>query len=109
MSGLDQPPEELRDIETFLSNMRAPYRVRSLDIRHFGFSDFVVFNAQAQRADPALGSGLEGMFLTGTLDSLRARRRALAQQRRFLVRFLDRYLETKHGSGAGADRSPPRR
>jgi pimeloyl-ACP methyl ester carboxylesterase len=109
MFGLDQRPEELRVIEIFLSNMRAPHRVRSLDIRHSGFSDFVVFNPQAQRADPALGSALEGMFPTGTLDSLRAGRRALAQQRRFLVRFSDRYLETKHGSGAGAGRSPPRR
>lgn len=109
MSGLDQPPEELRDIEIFLSNMRAPHRVRSLDIRHYGFSDFVVFNPQAQRADPALGSALEAMFPTGTLDSLRAGRRALTQQRRFLVRFFDQYLETKRGSAAGAGRSGPRR
>ena len=56
MLGLDASPEELRDIETFLSNMRAPHPVRSLDIHHYGFSDFVVFNPQAQRADPTLGS-----------------------------------------------------
>jgi pimeloyl-ACP methyl ester carboxylesterase len=109
MLGLDQRPEELRDVEIFLSNMRAPHRLRSLAIRHYGFSDFVVFNPQAQPADPALGSALERMFPAGTLDSLRAGRRALAQQRRFLVRFFDRYLETKRGSGAGAGRSPPRR
>ena len=105
MLGLDVVPEELREIEIFLSNMRAPHPVRSLDIHHYGFSDFVVFNPQAQRADPALGAALEAMFFTGTLDSLRAGRRALMQQRSFLVRFFDRYLEIKRGNGAGAGRS----
>ena len=37
MLGLDTSPEELRDIETFLSNMRAPHAVRTLDIHHYGF------------------------------------------------------------------------
>jgi len=83
--------------------------VRSLDIHHYGFSDFVVFNPQAQRTDPTLGSALEAGFFTGTLDSLRAGRRALTQQRRFLARFFDRHLETKRGSGASAGRSRPRR
>ena len=92
MLGLDASPEDLSDVETFLSNMRAPHPARSLDIHHYGFSDFVVFNPQAQRADPTLGSALEAMFFTGTVDSLRAGRRALTQQRRFLVRFFDRYL-----------------
>jgi pimeloyl-ACP methyl ester carboxylesterase len=100
MLGLDQRPEELRDIEIFLSNMRAPHPVRSLDIHHYGFSDFVVFNPQVQRADATLGSALEAIFFTGTLDSLRAGRRALTQQRSFLVRFFDRYLKTKRRSGA---------
>jgi hypothetical protein len=100
MLGLDQRPEELRDIEIFLSSMRAPHRVRSLDIHHYGFSDFVVFNPQAQRADATLGSALEAIFFTGTLDNLRAGRRALTQQRSFLVRFFDRYLKTKRRSGA---------
>jgi len=109
MLGLDQTPEELRDVEIFLSNMRAPHRLRSLDIRHYGFSDFVVFNPQAQRADPTLGMALEAMFPTGTLDSLPAGQRALTEQRRFLVRFFDRYLETKPGSGAGAGVSRPMR
>ena len=90
MSGLDQRPEELRDVATFLSNMRAPYETQSLDIRHYGFSDFVVFNPQAQLADPALGQALESTFFAGTLDSLPAGERALAQQRRFLVSFFDR-------------------
>jgi predicted dienelactone hydrolase len=89
MWGLDQQPEELRDIATFLSNMRAPYQTQSLDIRHYGFSDFVVFNPQAQLADPALAHALESTFLAGTLDSLPAAERALAQQRRFLVSFFD--------------------
>ncbi len=89
--------------------MRAPAPVQSLDIHHYGFSDFVVFNPQAQRADPTLGSALEAMFFTGTLDSLRAGRRALTQQRRFLVGFFDRYLEKKRGNGVGADRTPRRR
>jgi hypothetical protein len=104
MLSLDQRPEGLREIEIFLSNMRAPHPVRSLDVRHYGFSDFVVFNPQAQRADRALGTALEAMFATGTLDSPRAGRRALMQQRRFLVRFFDRYLETERGSGAGRSR-----
>jgi len=108
MLGLDQRPEELRDIETFLSNMRAPHRLRSLDIHHYGFSDFVVFNPQAPRADPTLGSALEANFITGTLDSLPAGRRALAQQRRLLVRFFDRSLET-NVSATPAPVSRPRR
>jgi pimeloyl-ACP methyl ester carboxylesterase len=98
MLGLDASPEELRDIQTFLSNMRAAHPVRSLEIHHYGFTDFVVFNPQAQRADPTLGNALEAMFFTGTLDSLQAGRRALTQQRRFLARFFDRYLEKKRGT-----------
>jgi pimeloyl-ACP methyl ester carboxylesterase len=109
MLGLDQQPEEQRDLEIFLSNMRAPYAVRSLAIHHFGFSDFVVFNPQAQRADPMLGAALEAAFGTGTLDSLRAGRLALAQQRRFLARFFDRYLETARGSRTSTGRSQPER
>jgi len=88
--------------------MRAPASVRSLEIHHYGFSDFVVFNPQAQRADPTLGSALEAMFFTGTLDSLRAVRRALTQQRRFLVRFFDQDLEKNRGNGGGAGRTPRR-
>lgn len=107
--SLDQRPEDVREIEIFLSNMRAPHPVRSLDIHHNGFSDFVVFNPQAQRADPALGTALETFFFTGTLDSLRAGRRALTQQRTFLVGFFDRCLETTRGDRAHAGRSHPRR
>jgi pimeloyl-ACP methyl ester carboxylesterase len=109
MLGLDVQEQERRDIETFLLSMRAPHPVRSLDIRHYGFTDFVVFNPQAQRADPTLGMALEAMFPTGTVDSLPAGQLALTEQRRFLVRFFDRYLETKRGSGAGASRSRPTR
>jgi hypothetical protein len=109
MLSLDQRPEDVREIEIFLSNMRAPHPVRSLAIHHYGFSDFVVFNPQAQRADPALGTALEASFPTGTLDSLRAGRRALTQQRTFLVGFFDRYLETTRGERTHAGRSHPRR
>ena len=110
MLGLDVRPEDLREYATFLSNMRAPHPVRRLDIHHYGFTDFVVFNPQAQQADPALGTALETtIFVTGTLDSLRAGRRALTQQRAFLVGFFDRYLKTTRGDRAHADRSHPRR
>jgi hypothetical protein len=102
MLSTDQRPESLREIEIFLSNMRAPHPVRSLEIRHQGYSDFVVFNPQVQRVDPALGSILETMIATGTLDSLRAGRRALERQRKFLVWFFDRYLEKEQGGDADA-------
>ena len=97
MVGLDARPEELRDIEVFLSNMRAAHRERTLDIHHYGFSDFVVFNPQVQRADPALGMAFEASYFTGTLDSLQAGRRALRQQRQFLAQFFDRYVGTEFG------------
>jgi hypothetical protein len=97
MTGLDQRPQEQRDVEVFLSNMRAPHRERALDIRHYGFTDFVVFNPQALRADPALGMAFEASRPAGTVNSLRAGRRALGQQRRFVLAFFDRYL------GAGGD------
>jgi hypothetical protein len=42
MRRLDVRPQDLRDIETFLANMRAPHRARSLGMHHYGFSDFVV-------------------------------------------------------------------
>jgi hypothetical protein len=102
MLSTDQRPESLREIEIFLSNMRAPHPVRSLEIRHQGYSDFVVFNPQVQRVDPALGSILEERIATGTLDSLRAGRRALERQRKFLVWFFDRYLEKEQGGDADA-------
>ena len=109
MLSLDLVPEEVREIEIFLSNMRAPHPVRSLEIHHYGFSDFVIFNPQAQRADLVLGTALEMVFFTGTLDSLAAGRRALMQQRAFLVGFFDRYLQTRRGDRAHAGRSRPRR
>jgi hypothetical protein len=102
MLSLDQRPEGLREIETFLSNMRAAHPVRSLGVRHYGFSDFVVLNPQAQRADPALGTALEAIFLTGTVDNLPAGQHALTQQRRFLVRFFDRHLDAWRPDGAAA-------
>jgi dienelactone hydrolase len=95
LAGLDQRPQDLRDVEVFLSNTRAPHRERTLDIRHYGFTDFVVFNPQALRADPALGMAFEANYPTGTADSVRAGRRALRHQRQFVVAFFDRYLGTE--------------
>ena len=109
MLSLEVLPQEQLDIARFLSNMRAPHPVRSLEIRHIGYSDFVVFNPQAHRADPAIGTILDSTFATGTLDSLRAGHRALQRQREFLVRFFDRYLESERGSDARVARSPPAR
>jgi pimeloyl-ACP methyl ester carboxylesterase len=104
MLSTDQTPEGLQEIETFLSNMRAPHPVRSLEIRHQGYSDFVVFNPQVQRIDPALAAIIEATIATGTLDSLRSGRRALERQRTFLVRFFNRHLGKEHaeeGDGEG--------
>ena len=109
MLSLDVLPQELLEIATFLSNMRAPHPVRSLEIRHIGYSDFVVFNPQAARANPAIGAILDATFSTGTLDSLRTGHRALQRQREFLVRFFDRYLGSERGNGARVVRSPPAR
>jgi pimeloyl-ACP methyl ester carboxylesterase len=105
MLSTDQRPEGLREIEIFLSNMRAPHPVRSLAIRHQGYSDFVVFNPQIQRIDPALASFIEETIPipTGTLDSLRAGRRALERQREFLVRFFNRYLGKKRAEEEDSD------
>jgi hypothetical protein len=105
MLSTDQMPEGLREIEIFLSNMRAPHPVRLLEIRHQGYSDFVVFNPLVQQVDPAFGSILEQMIPTGTLASLQAGRRALERQREFLVQFFNRHLERKRGSDADATRS----
>ena len=114
MLSTDQRPEGLREIEIFLSNMRAPHPVRSLAIRHPGYSDFVVFNPQVQRIDPALGAIFETTVPTGTLDSLRAGRRALERQQEFLAQFFNRYLEKRRGGdddaarpGESANRSSP--
>ena len=104
MLSLDLLPVEMQEIETFLSNMRAAHPVRTLDIHHYGYSDFVVFNPQAQRIDPErFGAMLESFFTTGTLDSLQAGQRALTQQRRFLADFFDQHLKHKRGG-----RSAPR-
>jgi dienelactone hydrolase len=109
MLSLDVAPDERPEIETFLSNMRAAHPVRTLDIHHYGFSDFVVFNPQAEQADPELGARLENFFATGTRDSLQAGQHALMQQRSFLVDFFDQYLKSKGGSGGPHRRGHPAR
>jgi hypothetical protein len=58
-----------------------------------GFNDFLLFNAEATQSDPAAGASLEQNVPTGTADDLTAARRALHEQRRFLVAFFERYLE----------------
>ncbi|WP_327635343.1 hypothetical protein OHB24_35850 [Kribbella sp. NBC_00482] len=99
--GLDQPfglmlsrefPLDDPRLLQFLSNLRGPHPLRQLDVQHYGYTDWVVFNAQAARADPALGAQLELGFPTGTLDDRRAGRQALSTQRAFLTCFMDRYV-----------------
>jgi hypothetical protein len=63
-----------------------------LDVGRYGFTDFALFNAQAGLADPALGRRLEAQLQTGTLDSVAAGAGAVDRERRFLARFMDRYL-----------------
>jgi hypothetical protein len=83
---------DLPFIVDFVSHLRGPHPVEQLDILHTGYTDFVVFNPEAARADPAIGQILEEFAPTGTLQSLRAGRQAMAFQRRFVARVMDRYL-----------------
>ena len=92
MLSADLVPEELEDIATLGSNMRAPHPVQTLGIHHHGYTDFVLFNAQAQRSDPAVGALLEATFATGTLHNRAASHWAFERQRQFVVEFFDRYL-----------------
>lgn len=100
-AGLDQPfgvmvsrefPLDDPGLAAFLAKLRGPHPTRQLDVLHNGYTDWVVFNPQAARADPALGAKLEGLLPTGTVHSQRAGRRALSAQRQFLTRFMKCYL-----------------
>jgi hypothetical protein len=91
MCSLDQPCDSPA-LSDFLSRLRGPLQTQTLDILHNGFNDFLVFNAEATRADPAVGASLEQEVPTGTADDLRAARRNLREQRRFIVDFFERYL-----------------
>jgi hypothetical protein len=69
-----------------------PRPILRLDVGRYGFTDFALFNAQVRLADPALGRSLEAQLQTGTLDSVAAGARAVDRERRFLARFMDRYV-----------------
>lgn len=99
--GLDQPfglmlgrefPLDDPRLLLFLSNLRGPHPLRQLDVEHYGYTDWVVFNPQAARADPTLGAQLEASFPTGTLNNQRAGIQAMSTQRNFLTHFMNHYL-----------------
>jgi hypothetical protein len=104
--GLDQPLGLMCSVQApcsspylldFVSRLRGPHREKELNILHNGYTDFVVFNAEAAQADPVLAATLEGEgaeegWPTGVADSLRAGRDAMAAQRDFLGDFMDRHL-----------------
>ncbi|RZT17457.1 hypothetical protein EV649_4999 [Kribbella sp. VKM Ac-2569] len=97
MLSLDQPLQGNTLLAEFLGNLRGPHPVRELPVRHYGYSDWVVFNPQAARADPAVGAQLEQLVPTGTVDDLRAGRAALTAQRQFLSRFFAQHLNERVG------------
>lgn len=81
------------ELAKLVSNLRGPRPVLNMfDIHHYGFSDFVLFNQQAKARDPELGAQMEAAIRTDS-DSLDEGRAAIATQRRFLVRFMDRYVD----------------
>jgi hypothetical protein len=94
MCSLDVPCADPRVVD-LVSVLRGPHAVRQLPISHTDYSDWVVFNAQAQRADPAVGAILDGLAPSRTLHSLRAGRRAMAAERRFVSTFMARHLAAR--------------
>jgi len=79
-------------IDAWFAGLAGPHRLVQLDdVYHDGFSDFVVFNPQAQAFDPALGALLESQLRTD-VGSVAAGASSLAEQRRFLASFFARYL-----------------
>jgi len=100
-AGLDQPlglmcsldaPCSSPNIVELTARLRGAHPQKELDILHNGYSDFVVFNAQAISVDPVVGATLDAWWPTGTVDSVAAGRRAMAAQRHFIVSFMDRHL-----------------
>jgi hypothetical protein len=78
----------------FLPRLRGAHPVLDLPVLHNGYTDFVVFNAQAAQVDRAVAEVLEtGFFDTGTLDDLSAGKAAMRAERDFLANFFDRYLD----------------
>lgn len=79
-------------IDAWFAGLRGPHALVQLDdVYHDGFSDFVVFNPQAQAFDPALGALLESQLRTD-VGSVAAGVSSLAEQRRFLASFFAQYL-----------------
>lgn len=101
-AGLDRPfglmlsrlhtPENVPETFEFISNLRGPHPIKRLDTLHGGYTDFVVFNPELSQAVPALGAHLEQIFPTGTVESLRAGRHAVAAQREFIANFMECFL-----------------
>jgi hypothetical protein len=75
-----------------VSALHGGHQEKDLSILHNGYTDFVVFNAQAKRTAPVVGANLDGSWPTGTADSLAAGRSAMTAQRTFIGDFMDRYL-----------------
>jgi hypothetical protein len=92
MCSLDQPCDSPLLVD-FISRLRGPHPTETLEILHNGYTDFVVFNPEAARTEPAVAALLDAIWPTGTVDSLPAGRRAFAAQRRFLAEFFGRYLK----------------
>ena len=93
MCSLDVPCGSPHLVD-FVSRLRGPHKEKQLNILHNGYTDFVVFNAQVARVDPAVAANLEAeeAWPTGTVDNLRAGRAAMAAERSFVATFLDHHL-----------------
>jgi hypothetical protein len=97
MCSLDAPCSSPYLVD-FTSKLRGPHPQQDLNILHNGYTDFVVFNAQATAVDPVMGATLEGAFPTGTAERPAAGRRAMAAQRHFIVSFMDHHLAHAGGN-----------
>jgi PKD repeat protein len=75
-----------------IARLRGPHAIMTLAVQRYGFTDLALFNPTAALADPALGARLERALPTGTLADVAAGRRAVDRQRRFLARFMGRYV-----------------
>lgn len=102
-AGLDRPlgllcsldvPCSSPQLVDFATHLRGPHPMRQFPILHNGFTDFVVFNPQAENVDPTVAANMGGddRWPTGTTDDLRAGKSAMTEQRSFLVGFFNRYL-----------------
>jgi pimeloyl-ACP methyl ester carboxylesterase len=76
----------------FIARLRGPHPIMALAVQRYGFTDLALFNPMAALADPALGARLEQALPSGTVADLAAGQRAVDRQRRFLARFMSRYV-----------------